>query len=245
MLKFEGKDWQPYGTPELRFDLRHPAVLGKRISWNIELGFAPAGVDLDGWPAPLFRHLYVDVYGYLPRAMDWRDLEGMLCEPPQESFVFGPEIHVNSHGPGDCQSRGPDTTACLVRFRRRDEWKFEVELSAWFTREASMLWQLRQLRQQLVPAGGGEDDEAELPEEWTQSRDLYWIGDVNFTQVSCVVPANSPRPHDLAKRMAVAKLKLTEFHSIRINGECENTPARPDMGVSQAGRLMILTTPYS
>lgn len=242
MLQFEGKYWQEYAPPEMQVVLWHSPVAAPRIRWSIELPFVPAGVDLENDCEKPIRHFSVDVDGYLPGPTDWHDLEGRVFAPVPEDIFAGPEIRVSSYGPGDVLWIGPDTTACLVRFRKRDGWRFQVELSAWFTREASKLWQMRQRCQQLVPAGGGEEAEEDLPEEWTQSRDLYWIGDVVFGQVNCAVPINSPRPHDVARRMAKAALNLTEFRSVRINGERKGIPPTPELAVADYGRLVILTT---
>lgn len=244
MLKFEGKDWQEYGLPELGVMLWHPAKVAPRISWNLELRFLPAGVDWENEPGRPRRYFYVDVYGYLPGPMDWRDLEGRVFEPVQEAHFFGPDIHVSSSGPGDVLWKGPETMACMIHFRKRDGWKFQVEISAWFTREASKLWQIRQMCKQLVPAGGDDEEEEELPEEWTQSRDLYWIGEILFAQINCTVPANAPHPHDLAKRMAKAALNLTEFQSVHLNGEVQGKPTTREMGMSNSGRLVILNTAH-
>ncbi|MEQ2007254.1 MAG: hypothetical protein ABMA26_10700 [Limisphaerales bacterium] len=240
-MKFKGQEWTTGNrVAEISIALKHPAGEDGRLPWHIEAPFQPEGYDSqrDGYEA--VERLYLDICGHLPSGSDWRDLEGKVFEP-LEKVWNGPDVRVNSFGPGKALWQGPETLACVIRFLRRDGWKFQVEVSAWFTREASRLWQIRQMCR-LVTADG-EEEEEELPEEWTNSRDVYWVGEVLFTEVQCLVPVNSARPLELAKGLAKQSLKLSEFRTVRLNAEREK-PTMPESGLCCDGRLVLLTTPY-
>ena len=226
---------------ELTIALEHPSKTDRPLRWHLEALFHPSSYDSRRDRYETVEHLFLDAYGYLPAGTDWRDLEGRVFEPV-ERLWHGPEVRMNSFGPGKTLWKGPDTMACLIRFLRRDEWKFQVEVSAWFTREASLLWQLRQLCR-MVTAGGEEEEEEELPEEWTNSRDVYWVGEVLFTGVHCLVPVNAPRPLDLAKGLARKSLNLSEVREVRLNADSRE-PVTPKSGLCCDGRLVLLTTPH-
>ncbi|MEN9576846.1 MAG: hypothetical protein RL514_4701 [Verrucomicrobiota bacterium] len=240
-MRFKGQEWDTgWRMPEMSFQLEHPATAGRPLWWHFEAPFQPEGFDSMRAPYESVEHLYLDVCGHWPAGTDWREFEGKVFEPG-EKFWNGPVIRVNSHGPGNAQWMGPDTHACMIRFLGRDGWKFQVEVSAWFTREASMLWQVRQLSR-LVTADG-EEEEEELPEEWRDSRDLYWVGEVLFSEVRCLVPVNSARPLELAQGLAGKSLKLSKFRKAALNAD-SSKPVTPESGLCCDGRLVLLTTPY-
>lgn len=240
-MKFKGQEWTSGSRlPELNIALEHPPGEDGLLPWHIEVLFQPEGYDSLRDEYGAVEHLYLDARGYLPSGSDWRDLEGKVFEPPEE-WWNGPDVRLNSFGPGNARWKGRDTLACLIRFLRRDGWKFQVEVSAWFTREASMLWKIRQMCR-LVTADG-EEEEEELPDEWTNSRDVYWVGEVCFTQVQCLVPVNTTRPLELAKGLARQSLKLSDFRKVRLNAD-DRKPTTAKSGLCADGRLVLLTTPY-
>jgi len=244
MLRFKGREWKEYCCdPELKFMLWHPALDDERVLWSIGWSFVPADYDREKHDYKSVEHLYVDAFGYAPAHRDWRELEGMVFEPGEE-WGAGPEVIASWRGPTDKKSSRLDTLACMLRFRRREGWKFEVEVSAWFAREASFLWQIRQMCKQLVPAGMDEaEEEEELPDEWTNSRDIYWVGDVTFSQVNCLVPVNAPKPTELAQRLSKHRLRLTDFRKIYVNGQ-HTEAVTPETGLCGDGRLVIAVTPH-
>lgn len=72
---------------------------------------------------------------------------------------------------------------------------------------------------------------------------LHYTGRVRFASVYCIVPINATDPIGWAKKLAQRQLKMTEFGWCRVNGGETDGTFKPTAGVSERGRLVILTTP--
>ena len=245
MTKFNGQEWKDDSIlAELTFLLTYPPLSPAGPLWTFDLWFVPGDYVADEMAGHDHNvpRLLVSFMGRAPEGCGWKDLEGVSIEPTEEE-PLSVDAHFWLQAPDGGAGQTFDSTACQVRFLRREGWKFQVEVSAWLSRAGSLAAQLDEIAAGLSREERRAKRDAET---WDERKDFYWLGEVQFTQVNFAAPINAPNPKKLAEDVTrqVLKMDIPAFRQIYINYE-HTQGITPQTGITPTGhRVVMLELPY-
>ncbi len=253
-LDFCGQKWKPVRHGELSFSLWHAPIRREWLYFSIELEFVPPWLDDEDFESE-HRSFHVDVHGCLPKLGDWRALAGFDLESRDElvlgdqkvlSELSGPEVSMWSHGLGGIRDHARDAWDTSLKFGRweGDGYELTFDLEAFYPGAEAKQASSEMIRQEVAELFGEDPgqpiDESLLSKGWK----FHYHGRVRFEKLTCVVPVNAADPIGWAKKLAERELKAKEFGWCRVNGgHMWDGTFKPEHGVSEAGRLVILDMP--
>ena len=256
-LEFAGQRWKQRGQKELTFFLRHSRVIPGRVSFNVTICFVPPWLEDDDLSSE-HRSMQLHIHGAKLHPRSWRAFLGQRLEfvPPEEdengrpigSGIMAPDVTLVSCG------KGVDS----VFFHAKEFWDVGVTLGEPPPDDSFLLpitvegFQPSQrakaaqanlfLYHWLKALGEPLPSEEELKTRLEEGRWLRYEGTVYFEHISCSVPVNTADPIGWAKAMAKRELGMTEFGRCEVlGGHWENETFKPEDGVNESGRSVILS----
>ncbi len=248
-LHFGRQTWKPQSDGELTLFLPSRPRYG--TAFHADFTFVPPWVDEEDFEAE-YRRMYVSLNGNFPEGMHWDDLEGFTAEVREVEPTSGPavctqtdepeiQIWSSGQGAGSIHTHAQDgwrTRLSLEEFAEGEPHTFICTVEAFFpsarAREVmSELW-----FQQFFGGEDFTDPEREklLEEGWRFS----YRGRLTLENLSCTVPVNAA-PVPFAQAMAARELGMKEFGFCRVNGGALDGSYKPEDGVSESGRLVVLS----
>lgn len=245
-LQLNSQSWKLRGSDGLKLFLPRQHRDGS-IYYETDWTFVPPDVDVATLPADA-PQLRLRLIGFVPGLRDWRDLENLFLgyhEP-----IDGKEPSDGDDAP---DTRGPDMWLWLpgetkalrygswetdLKFGERRGREFEFSLEALCPSERASKFKmdchLKEFFQQPLPP------DWELPEWINEGDKLSFEGRVEFREIFCSVPINSPHPLELASQMARRELAAEEFGpGILSDAGHPDGRYKPNEGISETGRLVV------
>jgi hypothetical protein len=243
-LQINSQTWNLWGSDGLKLFLpreRRDTCIYFQTDWS----FVPAGVAAATVPADAPK-LRLRLIGWVPGLRDWRDLENLFLgyhEPVDGKELpdtRGPDIWIWPPGKTEPLRFGHWETD--LKFGERHGHEFEFSLEALIPSERVSKFRLdchlKEFFQQPVPA------DWELP-EWINEVDdqLSFAGRVEFREILCSVPINCAQPLEWATQLARRELAVEQFGPGSVHeADCPGK-YKPQDGISETGRLVVLPMP--
>jgi hypothetical protein len=241
-FQINSQKWNLCGSEGLKLFLPR-ARLDSAIYFQTDWSFVPPGVDAATVPADAPK-LRLRLIGWVPGLRDWRDLENLFLgygEPidgRELPDTRGPDIWIWPPGITDPLRFGDWETGLKFGERRGHEFDFTLEGLARSERASKFR------RENAVKEFFGQP----LPPDWEQPE---WInegdqvsfeGRVEFREIFCSVPINSPQPLEWATQLARRELAVEQFGHCSVHGgEYPAGKYKPEDGISETGRLVVLS----
>lgn len=251
-LHFGKQVWKPVADGDLTVFLPGEARWG--FFFGVDFTFVPPWVNLEEEKEE-HRRMSIMANGYLQGLKDWNDLDGWEVKDEEDVIEDGEVIVDGASGPHiTIMSSGTGTKG--VHTHAQDGWETRLkftgivggnrhvltcELEAFYpterARKASADWWLKQFI--------GEDTfEDELKaQEREEGWRLTYTGRVALEHFYCHVPVNHPDPILRAKQMVERAFGLKRFGFPQVAGGKLDGTFKPEDGVSEHGRLVLLGPP--
>ena len=239
-LQINEQRWNLCGSDGLKFFLPREHRDGS-LYFQTDWSFLPDTVEPAAAPADAPK-LRLRLIGWVPGLSDWRDLENLFLgyhEPidgKQLEGTRGPDMWI--WRPGETLPLKYSFWETDLKFGERHGREFEFSLTGSVpSQRASRLQMelsLKQFFRQPMPA------DWELP-EWANETEfeMSFSGRVEFREIFCSAPINSPRPVDWATDRARRELALAEFGNCTVHDtDCPGKFKIRD--VSPTGRVVVM-----
>jgi hypothetical protein len=243
-LQINSQKWNLHGSDGLKLFLPRQH-LDNCIYFQTDWSFIPPDLDAATVPADA-PELRLRLIGYVPGLRDWRDLENLFLgyddpiDGNEPSETRGPDMWVFQ--PGTATDPEYANWETNLKFGERHGREFEFSLEALRRSERAAKFRmdcgLKEFFKQPVPP------EWEQPEWINEGDQLSFAGRVEFREIFCSVPINSAQPVEWAKKLARRELAVEQFGpSILADAEHSTGNYKPNDGISETGRLVVLQMP--
>jgi len=243
-LQINSQKWNLRGSDGLKLFLPrqlHDGCIYFQADWS----FVPHGVDAATAPADAPR-LRLRLIGWVPGLRDWRDLENLFLgyhepiEGKELPDTRGPDMWI--WPPGETKPLRYGHWETDLKFGERHGHEFDFSLEASIPSERASKFKqeyaVKEFFKQPLPA------DWELP-EWVNEVDdeLSFEGRIEFQEIFCSTPINSPQPLEWARQLARRELAVEQFGPCSVQEIKDPEKYNPQDDISQTGRLVVLQMP--
>jgi len=240
-LQLNSEKWKLCGSDGLKLFLPRQK-LESAIYFQTDWSFITPRVDAATVPADAPK-LRLRLIGHVPGLRDWRDLENLFLgyheriDDEEPSETRGPDIWVWQ--PGETKPLRFGSWETDLKFGERRGHEFEFSLEAFCRSQRASKFRmdchLKEFFQQPLPP------DWELP-EWIDEVDeeLSFEGRVELKEIFCSAPINSAQPLEWAKQLARRELTAEEFGPCSVHQKDCPGKYKPQDGISDTGRLVVL-----
>jgi len=241
-LQINSQKWKLSGSEGLKLFL--PRVrLDNSIYFQTDWSFVPPEDEVATVPADAPK-LRLRLIGFVPGLRDWRELENLFLgysEPidgKELPDTRGPDIWIWQPGITDPLRFGHWETD--LKFGERHGHEFDFTLEGLARSERASKYRRENAMKEFF--GQPLPPEWEVPEWVNEGDTLSFEGRIEFREIFCSVPINSPQPLEWARQLARRELAVEQFGHCRVNGGNYSTGEyNPKDGISETGRLVVLS----
>ena len=219
--------------------------LEQSIYFQADWSFVPPEVEAATVPADAPK-LRLRLIGYVPGLRDWRDLENLFLgyhEPVdggEPSETRGPDMWIFQPGAESDPEYSKWETD--LKFGERHGREFEFSLEALKRSERAAKYRVDNAVKEFF--GQPLPPDWEIPEWVNEGDQLSFAGRVEFREIFCSVPINSAQPLEWARQRSRRELAVEQFGPCTLI-DADHPPGnhKPNDGISESGRLVVLPVP--
>jgi hypothetical protein len=243
-LQINSQKWNLWGSDGLKLLLPRQH-LSSSIYFETEWSFVPSDVDPATVPAETPK-LRLRLIGFVPGLRDWRELENLFLgysEPVDGKELpdtRGPDMWIFQPGATsdpECAKWETD-----LKFGERHGREFEFSLEALKRSERANKFKVDNAVKEFFQQP--ETPDWEVPEWVNEGDTLSFEGRVEFREIFCSVPINSAKPLEWARQLATRELAVERFGTVTLSdADHPDGKYKPNEGISETGRLVVLQMP--
>jgi hypothetical protein len=243
-LQINSQKWKLSGSEGLKLFLPRTRR-DDSIYFQTDWSFVPPEVEVATMPADAPK-LRLRLIGFVPGLHDWRDLENLFLgysEPidgKELPDTRGPDIWI--WPPGETKPLRYGHWETDLKFGERHGYEFDFSLEALARSERAAKFRRENAMKEFF--GKPLPPDWEVPEWVNEGDTLSFEGRVEFNEIFCSVPINTGKPLEWARQMARRELAVEECGPLTLIDPDHSTGKhKPNEGISETGRLVVLQMP--
>jgi hypothetical protein len=243
-LQINSQKWNLWGSDGMKLFLPRERRDGS-IYFQTDWSFIPPEVDATTVPAETPK-LRLRLIGWVPGLRDWRDLEDLFLgyseavDGKQLPDTRGPDMWIFQ--PGSISDPNHAKWETDWKFGERRGHEFDFTLEALKRSERASKFRVDSAMKQFFQQP--ETPEWEVPEWVNEGDTLSFEGRIEFKEIFCSVPINSAKPLEWATQLARRELAVEQFGPVTLSDAANSDGKyKPNEGISETGRLVVLQMP--